>query len=511
MTDLKYDTIFKESQFGVVVHSESGEIIYLNESSKRILGLNSDQILGRKSTDPEWKCYKEDGRRFEGNDHPSMYVFKNWEKQENVVMQVYNPILNKNKWIKIDAYPIDQEAVKNVLVLFHDITKEKENEIKLKKGRNQFKALFHSTEEGIALHEMKYDKSGNPTDYVIKDVNPSYLRILNYQRENIINRVSREVYKVSEAPYLDIYSEVVRTGISKQFQAFFKPLDKYFSVSVVKYDEKHFATLFFDITSIKRDEKIIIDQIELLRIKNEEMEQLNYTVSHDLRSPLITIKGFAKQIEKDVQNHNYEAIKSSLEKINRGSDRIQYLLEDLLKYSKLGRVTEQLSKIDTEELIKELAEMFEYQLRERNAQIKIDNYLPEIYAEPNKIRELFQNLLENSLKFTTNTEQPMINIGYENSRFYFKDNGIGIEKAYFEKVFKVFEKLDKNTYGSGIGLSIVKKIINSYNCQIHIESDGINKGSAFIFELPLYNLKNEIFPDDSKYPSFISRNVKETF
>lgn len=94
MTDLKYDTIFKESQFGVVVHSESGEIIYLNESSKRILGLNSEQILGRKSTDPNGNVIRKTYLRF-STDHPSMYVFKNLGKAGNVVMQVYNPILNK--------------------------------------------------------------------------------------------------------------------------------------------------------------------------------------------------------------------------------------------------------------------------------------------------------------------------------------------------------------------------------------------------------------------------------
>lgn len=505
-----FNSLFQDVSFGVVIHELTGEIIYYNQMSETILGKSSEEMLGKKSTDDEWICFKEDGTVFNGEDHPAMYSLRTGLKQENVIMQVFNNKINSFKWIRIDSYPISDNNVAYILVIFKDITEDKANRIKAIKNETQFKALFQASQEGMALHKMVYDNLNEAIDYMILDVNPGFLKIMNCKKEDMIMKLSKEAYKVNESPYLDIYAKVVKDGEPTNFEVYFQPLEKYFNVSAVKYDTDHFATIFFDITSQKKDEKIIKEQIDLLRLKTEEMEQLNHSVSHDLRSPLLTIKGFSQQIEKDLKTLNYERIESSLEKINRASDKMQYLLEDMLKYSKSTRSIDQLIRINTEHLINDLIDMLQLQLLEKNAEIIIDTFLPDIYAEYNKIREIFQNLLENSLKFTYNTEHPIINIGYKDNTFYFKDNGIGIDEVYHDKIFMVFEKLDKNSYGSGIGLSIVKKIITNYNSKIWIVTDEHCPGACFKFTLPLYSLKNDIFPEDSKYPRFITRDSENT-
>ena len=241
------------------------------------------------------------------------------------------------------------------------------------------------------------------------------------------------------------------------------------------------------ITELKQKEEIINKQVEELEVKNAELERFAYTVSHDLKSPLITIKGFLGMIQKDVDNERYDRVKGDLNRIANATDKMQHLLEDLLELSRIGRVINPSLSFSLRDVAKEAVELLDALIKEYNVKINISDNMPVVFADKIRIREVFQNLIENAVKFREKNRQLEINIGCEKSNekcvFYIKDNGIGVEKEYLSKIFGLFDKLDPNSEGTGIGLAIVKRIIELHGGKIWAESEGSGLGMSFYFTL----------------------------
>ena len=241
------------------------------------------------------------------------------------------------------------------------------------------------------------------------------------------------------------------------------------------------------ITELKQKEEIINKQVEELEVKNAELERFAYTVSHDLKSPLITIKGFLGMIQKDVDNERYDRVKGDLNRIANATDKMQHLLEDLLELSRIGRVINPSLSFSLRDVAKEAVELLDALIKEYNVKINISDNMPVVFADKIRIREVFQNLIENAVKFREKNRQLEINIGCEKSNekcvFYIKDNGIGVEKEYLSKIFGLFDKLDPNSEGTGIGLAIVKRIIELHGGKIWAESEGSGLGMSLYFTL----------------------------
>lgn len=240
-----------------------------------------------------------------------------------------------------------------------------------------------------------------------------------------------------------------------------------------------------DVTEIKRQEKLIKHQMQELKIKNNEMESFIYTVSHDLKSPLITIKGFMNFIERDYANNDPEQFAGDCKKVMGAAEKMQYLLEDLLQLSRIGRVVREPEEFRMDEVLNELENSLAGIINNSNATLDYPNAMPAIYADKNRIREVWQNLIENSIKYRKEKVSPYIKISYEkkenNIIYSYKDNGIGIDPKYHEKIFDLFEKLNQNTPGTGIGLARVKKIVELYQGKIWVEQSTLNQGTVFKF------------------------------
>ncbi|MFH0736366.1 MAG: PocR ligand-binding domain-containing protein [bacterium] len=241
------------------------------------------------------------------------------------------------------------------------------------------------------------------------------------------------------------------------------------------------------ITEQKSSQEIIQKQVGELEAKNAELERFTYTVSHDLKSPLITIKGFLGMINSDVANGRYDRIPADMKRISNAADKMQNLLEDLLELSRIGRIVHPPSKFSLTEAAKEAAELLFGVLHSKNINLKIQDDLPIVLADKPRVREVLQNLIENAIKFMGEQTNPEINIGClhlaGNITFYVKDNGLGIEKQYHKKIFGLFDKLSPSSEGTGIGLAIVKRIIELHGGKIWAESEGRLKGSTFYFTL----------------------------
>jgi signal transduction histidine kinase len=228
--------------------------------------------------------------------------------------------------------------------------------------------------------------------------------------------------------------------------------------------------------------------IQELGNRNTELERFTYTVSHDLRSPIITIKGFIGMLEKDMRNGQKERVAKDMLRISNATDKMDSLLSDLLELSRIGRIINPPEEIDLVQLAYDTLETVDGRLRAKNISTDVAPDLPVIKGDLVRIGEVLENLLDNAAKYMGDQKDPHIEIGTRNDGgeqvIYVKDNGIGIEPQYLQRVFGLFEKLDPTSEGTGIGLALIKRIIEVHGGKIWVESEGKGKGSTFCFIVP---------------------------
>jgi PAS domain S-box-containing protein len=238
--------------------------------------------------------------------------------------------------------------------------------------------------------------------------------------------------------------------------------------------------LDIDLTERKKAE-------EDLNRKNAEIEQFIYTVSHDLRSPLVTVKTFLGYLEKDMID-NKEQLVQDLQFIHGAADKMRILLDELLELSRVGRVETPQVRVLLSELLMEAQEALAGDIKERAVDIHHPDADPMLIGDRPRLCQIWQNLIENAIKYSRTGSIPRIVIGLqpENGEtvFFIKDNGIGIDPQYHSKIFGIFEKLNQKSPGAGMGLSLVQRIVEKCGGRVWVDSEGIDKGSCFYFTLP---------------------------
>jgi K+-sensing histidine kinase KdpD len=227
----------------------------------------------------------------------------------------------------------------------------------------------------------------------------------------------------------------------------------------------------------------LVDELEE---KNQELERFAYTASHDLKAPLITIRGYLGYIEKDAKTGNYKRLLQDTQRISEATEKMHRLLNELLEISRVGRIMNKAEEISFAEIVKDALERVDGQIKTHQVDVKIQNDLPMVFVDKERLIEVVQNLVDNAVKFMGKQKNPRVEVGAEKKTdkvFYFvKDNGIGIKKEFHEKIFGLFDKLDGDTQGTGIGLALVKRIIEVHGGKIWVESEE-GKGTTFLFTL----------------------------
>jgi signal transduction histidine kinase len=225
-----------------------------------------------------------------------------------------------------------------------------------------------------------------------------------------------------------------------------------------------------------------------LAAKNAELERFTYTVSHDLKSPLVTIRGFAGLAGTDLAAGNSARVRLDLGRIVAAADKMHRLLDDLLELSRVGRVVNTAEAVALGPLAREAVELVKGQLDQGRVEVDIAPDLPVVRADRQRLLEVLQNLVENAAKFTGDERTPRIEIASRQDEgetvFFVRDNGRGIEPRFLERVFDLFEKLDPAAEGTGVGLDLVRRIVEAHGGRAWAESDGPGRGATFCFTLP---------------------------
>lgn len=278
-------------------------------------------------------------------------------------------------------------------------------------------------------------------------------------------------------------------------QRFYRPdgsLGTYISTFAGRYDDGgnliRMVGVAHDITERKRAEADREELIQQLEAQNAELERFTYTVSHDLKSPLITIKGFLGIMADDLKEGDVEAVVDGLRRIASAADKMDELLKDLLELSRIGRIVNRSARVSIGQLAEDAVEIVRGQIDGKGVQVRIASNLPTAYGDPVRLLEVLQNLIDNAVKYMGDVADPVVEIGCRGDAgeavCYVRDNGVGIDPNHLERIFELFQQLDPNVEGSGIGLALVKRIVELHNGRIWFESEGLGHGSTCCFTLP---------------------------
>jgi len=480
--EVEYTTLFSEMLDGFALHEmiydEDGNaidyrFIDVNSAYETLTGLRASDIIGKTVLEvlPQTEKY--------------------WiESYENVVktgesVQFENFANQLDKFFEVKAFSLAKDQF---VTIFTDITFRKRAEKKLSESEEYHRSLFKAMPNMIFV----LTKEGVYIDFKASS-EQLYLQPEFFIGKNIKETMPLEIQeKFEDALKKALHKKDV---IEFQYNLTISKKLRHYTAKLVAFGENKVIVLVSDVTEsvLSKDALIKLnqelkDQTESLQKSNLELEQFAYVASHDLQEPLRMISSFLSLLEKKYRDTLDEKAQKYIQFSVNGALRMQKIITDLLEFSKVGRKPNLLQSIDLNDEVKNTLVIYNDIILQKNATIQVD-HLPTIYTDKLSIQQIFLNLIGNALKFQGNNSNPIIHIScVEKSKdweFSVKDNGIGIETAYFRKIFEMFQRLhttDKFS-GSGMGLSITKKIIVNNKGKIWLESE-LGKGSTFYFTIP---------------------------
>ena len=363
-----------------------------------------------------------------------------------------------------------------------------EAEAALHESEERYHSLFESMTEGFALHEIIYDERGVPCDYRFLDINPKFEELTGLKREDVIGRLVTEILPDEAPKWVELYGDVALTGKSIHFDNYSPVLGRQYEVFAYRPAPGRFATIFMDITERKRMEKALSERTVQLENANKELESFSYSVSHDLRAPLRTIDGFSRMFLKKYGDNLGEDAARMINIVRNNTEKMGGLINDLLSFSRMISNSMSISEIDMDKLVREVWDEIQALHQERELEIKLTKLLPG-FGDRALIRQVLFNLLSNAAKFTKNRKPSIIEMSCysENGNVVYclKDNGVGFDMAYYDKLFGVFQRLHSNEEyeGTGVGLAIVQRVVQRHGGRVWAEGN-VGKGAVFYFTLP---------------------------
>ena len=386
----------------------------------------------------------------------------------------------------VSATAISMDDRSFLMGVFHDITERRATEAELKDSELKFRAIFDNASDGMFLVD--------PESRRFLLANSSCLRMLGYSADEFANLSITDLHPAEDLPFIFgqigsfVKGEQGRRGDIRykrkdgsQFPADSSP------ATMTLGDKKCLIIMFRDITERKRAEEALLAKEHDLQRSNAELEQFAYVASHDLQEPLRMVGSYTQLLARRYAGKLDQDADEFINFAVDGVSRMQLLINDLLTYSRVGRRGKEPQPTDSGIVLDRALQNLKLTIEDNKGSVTYDP-LPIVMADDRQLEQLFQNLVGNAIKYHGD-EPPRVHVSAERSNgwwtFAIKDNGIGIEPQYHERIFQVFQRLHtrKEYSGTGIGLAVCTKIVERHGGRIWVESEP-GKGSAFMFTLP---------------------------
>jgi PAS domain S-box-containing protein len=484
-----YDTIAD----GILFRNSDGKIISANPSALDILGLSFAQIQGRTSMDTGWKAYHEDGSVFEGKDFPAEVSLNRGVPVHNVIMRIFNPVLNDFKWILVNSMPRFREEKNKpyqVYTSFIDVTDLKNAQEKIIQSEHYVRT-YKEALEGSAITSM-FDKDGK-----ILEVNNIFCEVSGYTREELIGKKDTIINTSSHSR--EFWKNLIKTISSGKIwhgELKHKRKDGEIiwvsgSVCPVKSPDgeiEKYLAINFEITKRKEYEQEIIEN-------NNQKDKLFSIIAHDLRGPFTGFLSLTEMLMNNPSAFTSEKIQSIAKMMNKSAKSIYALLEDLLDWSRSQSHNIEFTQIFIllSGHVINIIDLYSERAEAKN--IKLINKIPNdisLFADNYMLNTILRNLVSNALKFTPSGGKIIFSceiVTGNKVKISISDTGVGIEEEVLSKMFRIDSKYSskgtEGEKGTGLGLLLCRDFVEQHHGELTVEST-LGEGSTFSFTMPLF-------------------------
>lgn len=485
----KYRTLFQNMNEGFAYHQivtdkkgKPTDFIYLevNKKFEEITGLKNEIILNKCATK----------------------VIPGIKKAKHDIISLYGEVAQtgKEKSFEIFNEPIEKWLMVRVfspkkgyfVTMIDDITERKntDNDLKtLLKKLNEEKNISKSVIESLPGVFYMFNQKGKFVNW-----NKNFETVTEYSNDEVLkssplNYFTGETKKKLAVKILTVFTKGEATVEGELLTKSGKHIPHYFTGKRVKINNQYFLLgVGLDISDKKEAEVRLREAMEELKRSNKELEEFAYVASHDLQEPLRMVSSYTQLLEKRYGDKLDTDAKEFIQFAVDGASRMQGLIQDLLNYSRITTKGQDFKKVSTNYALGKAITNLKDMIQQSQAVLVFNDELPTVMADEMQLMRVFQNLIGNGIKFA-GEQPPQINISAEEKNgewlFSVKDNGIGIEAEFKDRIFVIFQRLHgREKYpGTGIGLSICKRIIERHKGKIWVESKP-GKGANFYFTLP---------------------------
>jgi PAS domain S-box-containing protein len=372
--------------------------------------------------------------------------------------------------VRLDGTPL-------VFSIAFDVSEFQHQQEELRESDRKFRALFDNMVDAMFF----VDRAGR-----FIEVNPATCEQLGYTRDELLSRSALQVLGGDEFDFAEVQQRLRAFG-QLSFESTQQRRDgSTFPIGLTLAAIEHRGA--YAIAGIGRDLSERKEREDELTRINDELMRFAYTVSHDLKSPLVTIRSFLGYLKQDLAEHDYERVGRDVAHMERAAERMGCLLDDVLELSRIGRKVNPPERLELAQLVRAASELVAGRMAAAGAELTLLARGVYLWGDRSRLLEVFQNLIDNAVKFAVPGVAPRIVITAERQlgevMIAVRDNGIGIDPRYQHKLFGLFEKLHPQAEGTGIGLALVKRIVEVHGGRVWVESDGEGAGSAVCFVLP---------------------------